>query len=139
MLAKSINQSIMNFLAFIPLLSTIIGKIFPDPAQQDAARAQLLQVMANTDMAEMDAKSKVIVAESTGNKWQQNWRPALMYLFMTIIGFNYVLAPLLAIIGLHVAPLPIPENMWSLLEISVGGYVVGRSGEKMVNTYVRNK
>ena len=130
----------MNFLAFIPILNTIIGKIFPDQAQQDAAKAQLLTIMANADNAEMTAKSNIIVAEAQGNsKWQQNWRPHLMYLFMTVIGMNYILIPVLAIIGLNIEPLPIPENMWTLLEISVGGYVVGRSGAKIARQIAHGK
>ena len=35
--------------------------------------------------------------------------------------------------------LKIPEAMWGLLKIGVGGYVVGRSGEKMVESYAKNR
>jgi hypothetical protein len=38
--------------------------------------------------------------------------------------------------------LPIPEleiEFWDLLKIGIGGYVVGRTGEKMMTTYVNKK
>ncbi|MCS7280543.1 MAG: hypothetical protein NZ583_02795 [Desulfobacterota bacterium] len=31
--------------------------------------------------------------------------------------------------------LEIPPDMWTLLEIGIGGYVVGRSAEKIVKTW----
>ena len=48
-----------------------------------------------------------------------------------IIVNNYILAPYLqAAFGWSVT-LDLPPEMWTLLTVGVGGYVVGRSGEKI--------
>ena len=51
-----------------------------------------------------------------------------MCLFGIIIANNYIIAP---IFGL--ASLPIPDDMWSLMKIGLGGYVVGRSVENVAS------
>jgi hypothetical protein len=33
----------------------------------------------------------------------------------------------------------IPFEMWSLLQLGVGGYLVGRTGEKMIDTWAATK
>ena len=54
-----------------------------------------------------------------------------------IVGWNFLIAPLIELAVLlstnDQVPLsiPLPEQLWNLLMIGVGGYVVGRSGEKI--------
>lgn len=69
-----------------------------------------------------------IRAEATGSSWmQRNWRPMIMLMFGYIIGHNYVIAPIFGVVSV-----PIPPDMWDLLKIGIGGYVLGRSAEKIV-------
>ena len=58
-----------------------------------------------------------------------------MLLFAAIIGNNYIIYPYLSLFWMDAPMLEIPPDMWDLLKIGLGGYVVGRSGEKMVNTW----
>jgi hypothetical protein len=68
------------------------------------------------------------------------WRPILMLTITAIVGWNYLLAPIATVIinyalGQQVAlSIPLPDELWNLLMIGVGGYVVGRSGEKIAGT-----
>ena len=72
-------------------------------------------------------QAKVVVAEVQSASWlARNWRPILMLTFTYIIAHNYVIAPLF-----HVTSVPIPVDMWDLLKIGMGGYIVGRSAEKI--------
>jgi len=49
--------------------------------------------------------------------------------------FNYIQAPIMQAI-LHVTlSLPIPPNMWTLLDIGVGGYISSRGLEKMTTPH----
>ncbi len=78
-----------------------------------------------TKLAEYQAR--VIMTETTGHSWlQRNWRPITMLVFVAIIVYNHVLAP---IFGL--TPAPIPGNLWDVIKIGLGGYVIGRSAEKI--------
>jgi hypothetical protein len=42
----------------------------------------------------------------------------------------------LALVGVQSLPprLEVPEGMWTLLTIGIGGYIAGRSAEKVVTT-----
>lgn len=99
-------------------------------------RALLLEKIGGVIEAELNARKEIIVAEATGNSWlQRNWRPMLMCLFMAIILNNYIVAPYMDAIFDTSIVLDVPDHMWQLLKIGVGGYIVGRSGEKMVNLW----
>ena len=58
-----------------------------------------------------------------------------MVLFGIIIAKNQIVNPYLsAVFGVDVI-MPIPPEMWGLLKIGMGGYIVGRSIEKGVKTW----
>lgn len=116
----------------IPVISSLIEKIFPDKAKQSQAKKEILQVMYAAQAEEFKAKGAVLQAEIQGKSWmQRNWRPSLMFLFIVLIANNYILVPYLLSFGFSVVSLPLPDGMWNLLSIGIGGYIVGRSGEKM--------
>lgn len=70
----------------------------------------------------LDAQSKVITAEATGNSWiQRSWRPITMLTFLAL-----VVADALGFLPFRLAP-----DAWELLKIGLGGYVAGRSLEKV--------
>lgn len=130
----------MGFAALIPVLlpylSKLIDRVIPDEQAKAAAKLELLKTLAESDQKEWDAKSKVIIAEAQGESAaQRNWRPHLMYLFMILLSMNYIVIPTLAAFGVHIDSYALPPQMWSLLEIGVGGYIVGRSGEKIVHKF----
>ncbi len=70
----------------------------------------------------VEAKSKVITAEAQGQSWlQRTWRPITMLTFLVLVvcdSFGWL-------------PNRLAEQAWTLLQIGLGGYVVGRSAEKI--------
>jgi hypothetical protein len=90
----------------------------------------------------VEAQAAVIKAEAQGaSTIQRTWRPILMLLFGFIVAWNYVIVDLVMwgfrIFSPETPPPPrleIPGGMWALLTTGVGGYVVGRSGEKIART-----
>ena len=75
----------------------------------------------------LENKSKIIESEAKGESWlQRNWRPMLMCICMFIIFSNYVLVPFFKI-----PPAILDDHIWNLMEMGTGGYVVGRSLEKI--------
>lgn len=123
----------------IPILDVglkIIEKLIPDKGAREAAQLKLLEMQQSGHLAEMEAKSDIVRAEAASpHVITSAWRPILMLAITAIIVNNYILAPYLsAFFGLQVI-LELPERLWDLLTIGVGGYVVGRSGEKMVNSW----
>ena len=75
----------------------------------------------------LESKTRIIESETKGESWlQRNWRPVLMCICMFIVFNNYVLVPYFK---LPVTTLD--EHIWTLMDLGVGGYVAGRSLEKI--------
>ncbi len=71
----------------------------------------------------MEAQASVIRAEATGQSWiQRNWRPVTMLTFLVLVVLD----------TFGVFHTELNEKAWLLLQIGLGGYVVGRSAEKIV-------
>lgn len=70
----------------------------------------------------IEAKSNIIVAEAKGDSWiQRSWRPVTMLTFLgLVVGDSF---------GLLATPLA--PQAWTLLQLGLSGYMVGRSGEKI--------
>ena len=71
-------------------------------------------------------QSEIVKTEMTGNWLQRSWRPILMLSFGFIIVYYYFIAPVFG-----TPSIDLPEKFWNLLNIGIGGYVVGRSAEKI--------
>ncbi len=76
----------------------------------------------------LSARGDIIKAEAQGTGWmQRNWRPITMFTFLVLVvcdSFGWLHNPL--------AP-----EAWSLLQLGLGGYVIGRSVEKTVPSIVQ--
>jgi len=115
-----------------------VGKIIDDVSTTDeerlAAQAKLSAIEATyqVEIAQVDAEfaraqAAVITAEAKSQSWlARNWRPLLMLSFGVVILYNYFVAPLLSL-----TTVPIEQDMWGLLKLGIGGYIVGRSAEKI--------
>jgi hypothetical protein len=79
-------------------------------------------------------QTEIIVAEAKGNWLQRSWRPILMLSFGFIVIYVKFVGPLFNL------RIPVLEDeFWTLLQIGIGGYVVGRTGEKMMKSYSETK
>jgi len=86
----------------------------------------------------VDARSDVVKAEIQGRSWlQRNWRPILMMVVIIIIANNYIIFPYVGIWTDKVRMLELPGALFALLTAGVGGYIVGRSGEKIAAAFKR--
>ena len=122
-----------------PLVGDVIRRVLPEDSNKrlEVEREINMALMSNSQAIEQAAAS-VILAESKSEHWiTVTWRPILMLTITAIVGWNFLVAPLIELAVLlstnDQVPLsiPLPEQLWNLLMIGVGGYVVGRSGEKI--------
>lgn len=125
----------MSFLPFLDIGLKLIDKVIPDPIEKTKAKALLLEQQQAGNLQEMDASMKVILAEASGSYIQRNWRPITMLTFVFIIANNYILYPYLSLFWSAAPVLELPPEMWNLLNIGLGGYVVGRTVEKTMKNY----
>lgn len=112
--------------ALFPALATILGKLIPDPEQRMKAQLELARMGQAGELAELQAAVSVLVAEASGNFLQRSWRPIMMLTFTALIVARWLgwTAP-----GLQPAEY---DHLWSIVQLGIGGYVIGRSAEKVV-------
>tara|TARA_R100000664_G_scaffold34032_1_gene53566 strand:- start:11090 stop:11506 length:417 start_codon:yes stop_codon:yes gene_type:complete len=122
-----------------PIVKDVIGRVLPADKNkaQEIERELNMAMMQNTAAIEEAAASVVIAEAKSEHKITATWRPILMLTITAIVAWNFLLAPLaeLAVTlstGNQIPlSIPLPDELWTLLSIGVGGYVVGRSGEKI--------
>lgn len=109
----------------VDAINGIIGKFFPDKtqAEKDAA-AQAMQMLALQAQAASDAAG-IVKAEAQSTNWlTAGWRPITMLFFVALIGCR--------VFGWTSANVSEAEyqQLWDLVKLGLGGYVIGRSVEK---------
>ena len=116
--------------AVLGFLNKTIDKVVLDKDQAEQLKADIAMQAMKQDSAELQAATSIILAEATGDSWlQRNWRPLLMLWFAGLVGAHWL--------GFTPKNLPEPVviNLLDIVQVGVGGYVLGRSGEKMVKAY----
>lgn len=116
--------------ALIPVLAPILGNIikskFPDPAEAAKAEAELTAQLWQNAHQLNAAAADIIKTEAASSHWlASNWRPLTMLVFVGLIGARWF--------GFAAPGLSEAEylKLWSIVEFGLGGYVVGRSVEKI--------
>lgn len=128
-IAKSIASAVL------PGAFGIIDQVVKDKDQAVALKHEFQMAAMQGTLVEMQTARDVLVAEAQGESWmQRNWRPITMLVFVFIIGNNYVLAPYIAAFGAQIPTLEIPNGMWALLNVGIGGYIASRGVEKVIKT-----
>ena len=111
-----------------------LDNLFTSKEEKIKAENVIKQILIQKELELQKMQTEIIVTEAKGNWLQRSWRPILMLAFGFIVIYVKFLAPLF--------DLRIPElenEFWNLLQLGIGGYVIGRTGEKMMTTYADGK
>ena len=124
---------------FGKIVETIGGIVSKAVKDKDLAAKLTTEIQTGLMQHEaslVQAQASIILAEAQGHSWlQRNWRPILMLTIIAIVANNYLLFPYIQLFGGDAIVLELPERMWSLMTVGVGGYVVSRGVEKSVKTW----
>tara|TARA_R110000803_G_scaffold136012_1_gene202946 strand:+ start:2200 stop:2595 length:396 start_codon:yes stop_codon:yes gene_type:complete len=115
----------------------IVDQVVEDKDEANRIKAAITERQQDLESQEMEGRIKIILAEAQGSWLQSNWRPLLMLVAIIIIANNFLVVPYATAMGLTIPTLELPDALWNLLTVGVGGYVLGRSGEKIMNNYKR--
>ena len=117
-------------------VTNLVGKFVEDPDKANELKTEIKKSLMDMERELVKSQTAVIVAEAKSQSFiAQNWRPMIMLIFGAIILNNYILFPYIQMFGGTAIKLALPPAMWELLKIGIGGYIVGRTGEKMVESY----
>lgn len=101
---------------------TLIDKFWPDANEAERQKVQ-------TFLAVFMAQADIVKTEAASSHWlAANWRPVLMLVFGALIVARWF--------GWAAPNLTEAEylKLWSIVEFGLGGYVIGRSAEKIAPT-----
>jgi len=117
-------------------VASLVSEAIEDTDKANELRAQMYRIEAELSAKAleyerelMQAQASIINSEAKGESWlQRNWRPLMMMWFAAMLGMYWF--------GMT------PENMsqetlnnlFDLIQIGIGGYIVGRSAEKIAPT-----
>ena len=117
----------MSLLSLLPLVGNVLDKVIPDPQAAAEAKLKMLELSQKGELTELTSKTEIIKTEAASEHWlAATWRPILMLTFGGLIVARWLgyAAP-----GLSEAEV---IKLWDIVELGIGGYVVGRSAEKIV-------
>lgn len=115
--------------AALNLGSQIIDRVWEDPTQREQGRLRLLELAQQGELAKFSGQVQVVSTEAASSHWlAANWRPILMLTFGGLIVARWM--------GWAAPDLTEAEyiKLWDIVELGIGGYVIGRSAEKIIPT-----
>lgn len=125
----------MNPLLLGPIFDigkTLIERFFPDPEKKREAEMELVRMAAAGELQQVVAQLEINAREAQHPSiFVAGWRPAVGWVCVAAMAFQYLARPLL--IAYNVAPADMPgldDNLWAILTgiLGIGGL---RSIEKL--------
>lgn len=112
--------------AVLNIGSQLIDRLWPDQEKKDQAKLALMEMAQKGELTELTVRGDIVKTEAASEHWlAANWRPILMLTFGGLIVARWF--------GWAAPNLTEAEylKLWSIVEVGIGGYVVGRSVEKI--------
>ena len=105
----------------IPAVTQVLDKIIPDPQAAADAKLKALELAQKGELAVLDADLRLALgqlevnkAEATTDMFRGGWRPAVGWVCVVGLAYQFVLQPVLpwvvALFGAQVPPLPAIDN-----------------------------
>ena len=123
--------------------SKVIDRLWPDPAQRDAAKLELLKMQQSGDLAQLTAETSLMVEQIKVNAAEaQNpslfvsgWRPGVGWVCVAACGWNWIGLPVAKVIAVILGhPIDLaPADLTEMLPILMGMLGLGglRTIEKL--------
>ena len=113
----------------VKTLFNTIDKTIENKADAEKIKQNIQEQLISGQLKELEAQASIIVAESKGGLLQRNWRPLLMLTFAGLIVAHWF--------GFTAPNIPesVQNSLLNIVLVGVGGYIAGRSGEKIMDKY----
>ena len=94
-----------------------------------ATQALVIDKALDYEKEAFKAQAKIVEEEAKSDHWlTATWRPITMLTFLALAVGD----------SLGLLQTPLRDEAWSLLQLGLGGYVVGRSAEKVTKSIIGN-
>lgn len=123
--------------ALVPGLVSLVGKFIdkavPDKDMAEQLKSKFAGQVHELAKSELQGRINIILAEANGGWLQRNWRPGMMVLFAGII-----VARWFGFTAENITP-ELEMQLFDIIKIGLGGYVVSRGAEKVSKMYMEAK
>lgn len=119
--------------ALAPILSKVVGNLFPDPEEKARAQAEMTQQLLAHQGEIETAAASIIRTEAASRHWlAANWRPLTALSFVCLIVARWL--------GYTAPNMTEAEYLavYDIIQIMIGGYVASRGVEKIVPTLLNS-
>lgn len=117
----------------VKAVGDVVDNVVTNDEERLKAKKELSEVVTKFTTDIVAAQTEVLKVELSGNWLQRSWRPVIMLAFGFIILYQYFFSNVF-----NLPKVELPERFFDLLEIGLGGYVIGRSVEKVVDSVAGN-
>lgn len=127
--------------AVLDIGGKIIDKLFPDPAQRDLAKLELLKQQQAGQLDTIKVQLSAIISDSqSSDPWTSRARPSFLYVVYILLLWSIPMGVLAMFypdkaaaftLGFRGWMNAIPEPVLTLFGVVMTGYVAGRSWEKV--------
>lgn len=108
----------------------VVERLTLPAREKKQLEADVLRLLLEREQDLIQARAALLQEEGKGNWLQRSWRPLVMLTFAAVILMGTFT---------NISILSDSSRFWDLLEIGLGGYMVGRSGEKMAEAIFKLK
>ena len=107
----------------------IVDEVVEDKDQANQLKYSIQKQLMEAKSSELEAQAKIVLAEAQGSWLQRNWRPLLMVTFAGLVVAHWF--------GFTAPDIPesVQNSLLNIVMIGVGGYVMGRSAEKVADKW----
>ena len=107
----------------------IVDGVVEDKDEANRLKFEIQRQLIENKSNELEAAVKIVLAEAQGSWLQRNWRPLLMVTFAGLVVAHWF--------GFTAPNIPesVQTSLLNIVMVGIGGYVVGRSGEKIADKF----
>ena len=109
----------------VSAVGDIVNRLTLPGREKKQLETDILRLLIAVEEKTISEQAAAIREEARGNWLQRSWRPIVMLVFTVIV---------LAGTFLNLPILSDTSRFWDLLEIVLGGYIIGRGSEQLVSS-----
>jgi len=110
-----------------------IDKVVDNKGEAEKLKAKVQEKIISGELAELEGAAKIIQTEAQGGFLQRNWRPIMMLVFAGLMVAHWF--------GFTAPNIPesVQNSLLNIILVGIGGYTIGRSGEKIADRFKKDK
>ena len=108
----------------------IVDEVVTSKEEALTVKEKLADTIFESSVEILNIQKEIILADSTGNWLQRSWRPIVMLLFAGLVATYWF--------GFASPETDLAMKIFDIIELGIGGMVIGRTVEKVASNVTKN-